>query len=278
LIGAIIGDVIGSIYENENTKNVDFALFSRFSRFTDDSVLTVATADALLNHESHPIQFIESARQRGLYARKYKEYGRRFPHAGYGEMFNDWVKRDSWGGYHSYGNGSAMRVSPIGFAFNTLPDVLHQAKLSAIVTHNHHDAIAGAQAVASAIFLAKTGNSKDAIRQFVERRFGYNLNRHLDDIRPAYQFDSSCKGSVPEAIIAFLESDNFEDAIRKAVSLGGDSDTIACICGGIAQAFYQKIPGHLVRQTHILLDDGLLRVISKFNERYGLAHWFQIED
>jgi ADP-ribosylglycohydrolase len=278
LIGAIIGDVIGSIYENENTKHMDFALFNRFSRFTDDSVLTVATADALLNHESHPIGFIDSFQQRSLYAHKYKEYGRRFPNAGYGEMFKDWVKHDSWRGYQSYGNGSAMRVSPIGFAFDSLPEVLHQAKLSTMVTHNHLDAIAGAQAVAAAIFLAKTGSSKDAIRQFIEQKFGYSLKRRLDDIRPIYQFDSSCKGSVPEAIIAFLESDNFEDAIRKAVSLGGDSDTIACIYGGIAQTYYQKIPGHIVRQTQILLDDGLLRVVRKFNEQYQLARWLQPDD
>jgi ADP-ribosylglycohydrolase len=259
VIGSIISDVIGSIYENENTKKLDFPLFSRCSRFTDDTVLTIATAEAILMQEPQPIKFIESAKHRSLYAHKYREFAKRFPHAGYGEMFKDWVKHDSWWGYRSYGNGSAMRVSSIGFAFNSLPEVLHQAKLSALVTHNHPDAIAGAQAVASAIFMARTGSSKEAIRQFVEQKFGYNLKRRLDDIRPRYQFDSSCKGSVPEAIIAFLESTNFEDSIRKAISLGGDGITIACISGGIAQAYYQHIPGELVRKTHILLDDGLLR-------------------
>jgi ADP-ribosylglycohydrolase len=271
VIGAIIGDVIGSVYENENTKKPDFPLFSRFSRFTDDSVLTIATADALLMQKPYPIKFIESARHRSLYAHKYREYDKRFPHAGYGEMFKEWVNRDSWGGYRSYGNGSAMRVSPIGFAFNSLAEVLHQAKLSALVTHNHPEAIAGAQAVASAIFLARTGSSKDAIRQFIEQKFGYNLKRRLDDIRLTYQFDSSCKGSVPEAIIAFLESTDYEDTIRKAISLGGDSDTIACISGGIAQAYYQHIPGELLRKTHILLDDSLLRVIRAFNDQFDLA-------
>ncbi|MBI1282635.1 MAG: ADP-ribosylglycohydrolase family protein [Anaerolineaceae bacterium] len=203
-----------------------------------------------------------------IYALKLKEYGRRFPNAGYGQMFMDWVKNPSTSGYRSYGNGSAMRVSPVAYAFDTLDTVLHQAKLSAAVTHNHGEGIKGAQAVASAIFLARTGHDKAAIQNFIQHRFGYNLNKSLDEIRPTYQFDSSCQGSVPQAIIAFLESTDFEDAIRKAVSLGGDSDTIACITGSIAEAHYRNIPENLLDKTNLILDFGLQRVLQTFNERY----------
>ncbi len=268
MMGAIVGDVIGSVYENENVKTTDFPLFSRFSRFTDDSVLTVAIADAILNRQTHCIQPIEDYRNRQIYALKLKEYGRRFPNAGYGQLFSDWVKSASTSGYRSYGNGSAMRVSPVAYAFDTLDAVLHEAKLSAVVTHNHREGIKGAQAAASAIFLARTGHDKDYIRNFVHKRFGYNLNKSLDEIRPSYQFDSSCQGSVPEAIIAFLESVDFEDAIRKAISLGGDSDTIACITGSIAEAYYKIIPAQLFDKTNLILDFGLQRVIQIFNERY----------
>ena len=173
-------------------------------------------------------------------------------------------------GYGSYGNGSAMRVSPIGFAFENLDDVLREAKLSAVVTHNHRQGIKGAQAVASAVFLANTGESKDFIHNFIEKRFRYNLSQSLDEIRPTYSFDSSCQGSVPQAIIAFLESNDFEDALRKAISLGGDSDTIACITGGIAQAYYKVIPAHIERPARFILDAGLKIILNQFNEKYGL--------
>jgi ADP-ribosylglycohydrolase len=161
-----------------------------------------------------------------------------------------------------------MRVSPIGFAFDTLEEVLHEARLTALPTHNHREGIKGAQAVAAAVYLARRGQSKEAIRTFIEKRFKYNLQRRLDDIRPTYEFDSSCQGSVPEAVIAFLESDNFEDAIRKAISLGGDSDTIACIAGGIAQAYYKHIPQALISETYSRLDWEFKQVIQKFNQRY----------
>jgi ADP-ribosylglycohydrolase len=269
MIGAIIGDVIGSVFENENTKSTDFNLFSRFSRFTDDSVLSIAVADAILHRKTYRIKFLEAHYNKQLYAHKLKEYGRRFPNAGYGELFKRWIESSSLRGYGSYGNGSAMRVSSIGFAFNTLDDVLREARLSAVVTHNHPDAIKGAQAVASAVFLARNGVSKAEIKQCIERKFGYNLDQRLDNIRPTYRFDSSCKGSVPQAIIAFLESDDFEDAIRKAISLGGDSDTIACMTGGIAQAYYKEIPQHIVTQTKLLLDWSLKQVINAFEDLFS---------
>ena len=268
MLGAILGDVIGSVFENANTKTEDFPLFSRFSRFTDDTVLTVAVADAILNRKTHRFRFAEDRLNTDLYAHKIKEYGRRFPNAGYGDMFQAWISKSTLRGYGSFGNGSAMRVSPIGFAFDDLESVLREARLSAMVTHNHPDAITGAQAVASAIFLARTGKNKTEITDFIERQFRYNLHQRLADIRPTYKFDSSCKGSVPQAIIAFLESSDFEDAIRKAIFLGGDSDTIASIAGGIAQAYYKTIPADLISQANLVLDHGLKQIINAFNERY----------
>lgn len=272
MIGAIIGDVIGSVYENQNIKSTDFPLFSRFSRFTDDTVLTVAIADAILSRKSHPIKLFENRQNKQVYAAKLKEYGRRFPNAGYGQMFAQWASSDSMRGYGSYGNGSAMRVSPIGFAFDTLEVVLREAKLSAVVTHNHPDAVKGAQAVASAVFLARMGKNKAFIKEFVERTFRYDLSERLDDIRPRYKFEISCSGSVPQAIVAFMESNSFEDAIRKAISLGGDSDTIAAIAGGIAQAYYKHVPPDILDKTRLLLDHGLKQVINRFSEVFNLRY------
>lgn len=270
MLGAIAGDIIGSVFEHENIRTTDFSLFSRFSRFTDDSVLTVAVAHAVLNRTFHPFRVVDTFYATRLYASALKLYGRRYPHAGYGYLFTRWLRSESLRGYRSYGNGSAMRVSPIGLAFDTLDDVLREARLSAVVTHNHRHGIKGAQAVASAVFLARTGKSKQEIQDFVEQRFGYNLRQRLDDIRPTYQFDSSCQGSVPQAIIAFLESSDFEDAVRKAVSLGGDSDTLACIAGAIAHAYYREIPVSIVSRARIILDAGLKQVVDQFQERYGL--------
>jgi ADP-ribosylglycohydrolase len=270
LLGAIIGDVVGSVFEHQNVKTTDFELFNRFTCFTDDTVLTVAVAEAVLNRTTHAWQLFEDRHNRETYARKIKQYGRRFPDAGYGQMFKEWLKSDSLRGYRSYANGGAMRVSPIGFAFRTLEEVMREAKLSAEVTHNHAEGIRGTQAVAGAIYLARTTHDKNVIRTFVRQKFGYDLSRPLDDIRPTYSFDSSCKGSVPQAITAFLESDDFEDAIRKAISLGGDSDTIACISGGIAQAYYSTIPKQLVNEVSLRLDSGFRQVIGQFNERYEI--------
>lgn len=255
MLGAIAGDIIGSAYEFYSTKTTDFKLFTPDSRFTDDTVLTVAVADCILNEKKYSITF--------------KEYGRRYPNAGYGNTFADWLDSDSLAPYGSFGNGSAMRVSPVGFAFNTLDSVLEQAKRSAEVTHDDPEGIKGAQAVASVIYLAREGYNKDAIRDYVEETFEYNLQRTLDDIRPDYTFDETCEGSVSESLIAFLESTDYEGAIRNAVSLGGDSDTQACIAGGIAHAYYKVIPKYIINKVRGILDEGLLHVVDQFTERYS---------
>jgi len=228
MLGAIAGDIIGSIYEMRNIKTTRFPLFHPLCRFTDDTVLTVALADSLL----HDTRFV------GLL----KVYYRVYPNAGYGGTFHQWAQSERLDPYNSWGNGSAMRVSPVGFAFDTLDDVLEQAKRSAEVTHDHPEGIKGAQAIASAIFLARTGSNKDQIKSYVESTFDYHLDTPLDEIRPRYEFQVSCQKSVPQAIRAFLESHDFEDAVRKAISIGGDSDTIACMAGGIAHAFYGGVP------------------------------------
>lgn len=270
MVGAIAGDIIGSVFEWHNVKTVDFQLFSRDSRFTDDTVMTIAVADAILNKQPNKNFFIDSTMSKKTYINKLREYGKKYPDAGYGQMFNEWLSNREQKPYRSYGNGSAMRVSPIGFAFNSIDEVLREAKRSAVVTHNHREGIKGAQAVASAVFLARTGCSKKDIRQYIEKKFHYKLNQRLEDIRLYYKFDSSCQGSVPQAIIAFLESENYEDAIRNAISIGGDSDTIACIAGGIAQAFYKEIPIYIVDKVMFILDSGLKRVLDSFNDRYGI--------
>lgn len=272
MIGAIIGDVIGSVFEWHNTKTTDFELFSKESRFTDDTVMTVAIADALLDKQNYRNPIKDEIESRKIYTGKLRQYGHRYPDVGYGSMFNNWLTDNSQKPYNSYGNGSAMRVSSIGFAANSIEEALKESKRSARVTHNHREGIKGAQAVAVAIFLAKSGENKENIKRSIERMFKYNLNRKLDDIRNIYKFDSSCQGSVPEAIIAFLESEDFEDAVRKAISIGGDSDTIACITGGIAQAFYNKIPVEIINDTMFRLDIGLKTVIKEFNQKYKVKY------
>lgn len=271
MLGAIAGDIIGSVFETENIKSTDFPLFSRFSRFTDDTVLTVAIADAVLHRDKHPIRFVDSFHARKTYGTRLKLYGRRYPHVGYGQMFIRWLASDALRGYGSYGNGSAMRVSPIGCAFDSLEEVLREARLSARVTHNHREGIRGAQAVAAAVFLVRTGKDKSYLKQYIHQQFGYRLDQTLDSIRAHYTFDSSCQGSVPQAITAFLESENFEDAIRKAISLGGDSDTLACMAGGIAHAFYKEIPPHILGPVRLLLDGQLKPVVDAFNVRYPIS-------
>jgi len=255
MIGAIAGDVIGSVFEHYAIKSTQFDLFSPNSRFTDDTVLTVAIANAIISDID--------------YATSLKKFGAKYPHAGYGGSFFRWIFSSDMKPYNSWGNGSAMRVSSVGFAFTSIEDVLEEAKKSAEVTHNHPEGIKGAQAVALAIFLACSGKRKADIKTEISRRFGYHLDRRLDDIRPHYTFDVSCQGSVPESIIAFLEGENFEDTIRKGISLGGDSDTIACIAGGIAQAFYQDIPQEIISNVRKRLPDLFLDIIDKFCERFG---------
>jgi ADP-ribosylglycohydrolase len=255
MIGAIAGDIIGSVFERHPIKTTSFPLFSKSSRFTDDTVLSLALADAILNQTD--------------YATTLKTYGRKYPNAGYGMSFYSWMQSAEIKPYNSWGNGSAMRVSPVGFAFDSTEDVLREAEITASVTHNHPEGIKGAQATALAIFLARRGAGKTDIRKQIGHRFGYNLDRSLDEIRPNYFFDVSCQGSVPESIIAFLESKDFEDAVRLAISLGGDSDTMGCIAGGIAQAHYGKIPLKIIDQVKQRLPQEFLLVIDQFNATFG---------
>ncbi len=254
MIGAIAGDIIGSVYEMHNTTTTDFPLFGPYSRFTDDTVLTVAVAHVLLHG--------------GSYAEKFREYYNLYPDAGYGYGFRDWARSKSSGPYNSFGNGSAMRVSPVGFALGDLEDVLLEARRTAEVTHNHPEGIKGAQAVAAAVFLARTGKSKEDIKYYIENSFGYSLDESLDEIRKCYSFDVTCQGSVPQAIRAFMESYNYEDAVRKAISIGGDSDTITCIAGGIAEAFYKEIPAQITENAYKIIDGRLGRIVTEFVRRY----------
>lgn len=258
MLGAIAGDMIGSVFEAHwrRIKRKEFDLFSQKSKFTDDTVLAIAVADALLHQKE--------------YVHTIKDYYRRYPKAGYGKTFRGWGASDSLEPYHSWGNGSAMRVSAVGFAFDDLETVLQEAERSAAVTHNHPEGIKGAQATAAAIYLGRQGRSKTEIKTYIEGTFGYDLSLTLEEIRPQYQFDSSCQGSVPQAITAFLESVNFEDAIRNAVSLGGDSDTQACIAGGIAQGFYGEVPDQIAQETWKRLDADLQQVVKAFKAIYQI--------
>ncbi|MCU0426072.1 MAG: ADP-ribosylglycohydrolase family protein [Candidatus Kapabacteria bacterium] len=253
LFGAIAGDIIGSIYESRsrNIKTTDFELLPRNLFYTDDTVLTVAIADCLL----HKRDFSTTLRK----------YGRAFPGRGYGRGFKAWLASDEADPPNSYGNGSAMRASPIGFAYRTIEEVLDVAKASAEPTHNHPDGIKGAQAIASAVFLAYNGKSKEEIKSFIHESIEYDLNFTLDGIRDSYTFDVSCKGSVPQAIVAFLESTDYESAVRLAISIGGDSDTIASMAGAVAAAYYKEMPRKVVHYVKLTLPTQLLDIISAFD-------------
>lgn len=257
MIGAIAGDIIGSVYEGHPIKRKDFSLFSPHCTFTDDTVMTVAIAQAILLGKD--------------YASTIRETGRRYPHCGYGGSFYQWLFSESPEPYGSWGNGSAMRVSPVGFAFSSEEQVLHEAKRTAEITHNHPEGIKGAQAAALALFLARTAKDKEVIKQEIEKRFRYDLGRTVDSIRRTYNFDISCQGTVPEAIISFLESDSYEDAVRNAVSLGGDSDTLACITGGIAQAYYDSVPAAIVYKVREILPDDLWKIMEMFCTTYHIS-------
>jgi ADP-ribosylglycohydrolase len=254
MIGAIAGDIIGSVYEYRQIKTKGFPLFSARCKFTDDTVLTVAVAHAILSGTP----YVDSIRR----------IGQRYPGADYGGSFIGWLFSDDPRPYNSWGNGSAMRVSPVGFAFSTEDEVLQQARLTAEITHNHPEGIKGAEATALAVFLARTGHDKEAIRARIKALFGYDLDRTVDDIRPSYSYDVSCQGTVPEAIIAFLDSESYEDAIRNAISLGGDSDTLACITGGVAEAFYGGVPVEIRAKVEELLTPDLWEVTKAFCDRY----------
>ena len=254
MIGAIVGDIIGSVYEWNNIKTKDFPFFSRECFFTDDTVMTLAVAEGLMNGGGEDA-FITAM----------KKFGRLYPNAGYGGRFGSWLFSDDIGSYNSWGNGSAMRVSSVAWAFDTIPKVEEYAKISAAVTHNHPEGIKGAQATAICILLARKGKSKSEIKEYVESNYGYDLNRTLDEIRPNYRFKESCQETVPEAITAFLESVDFEDAIRNAISLGGDSDTLAAITGSIAEAAY-GVPKEIEDEAMTFLDQYLRETYEITNE------------
>ena len=262
MYGAIIGDIVGSVYEWNSIKTKDFPLFSHKSTFTDDSVMTVAIAKAILRSRREGISFRETA------VEEMQTFGRRYPNRGYGGRFHSWLNSRHPKPYGSYGNGSAMRVSPCGLIARSLDETVSLASESAEITHNHPEGIKGAAAVAAAIYLAKTGADKAEIREYIQRTY-YPLDRTLDEIRPGYHFDVTCQGSVPEALTAFLESDSYVDAIRNAVSLGGDSDTQAAIAGSVAWAYYGKdglTPEmeELRKRAETLLPDEFLGVIRDF--------------
>ena len=260
MYGAIIGDIIGSVYEFNNIKTKEFPLFTSSNRFTDDTVMTVAVADAVLKCKvGNKIDNIDFFKESLCSSMHY--WGRKYWKAGYGQKFIWWLMHESNEPYNSFGNGSAMRVSPIAWICDTLDDTLKLAKASSEVTHNHPEGIKGAEVVAGAIFLAKSGASRDDIRKFVLQY--YEISFTLDDIRPAYRHVESCMESVPQALEAFFESSSFEDAIRCAISIGGDSDTIAAITGSVAEAFY-GIPKELKEKASMHVDPPLLEIINDF--------------
>lgn len=253
LLGAIIGDIAGSRFEDcphKDPDGFDLIIPSKWCGFTDDTILTIAVADALIHQRP--------------YDQTIRYWAKKYPKAGYGFSFQKWMHDETMGAYNSWGNGSAMRVSPCGY-LPTLEKVLEEAKASAECTHNHKEGIKGAQATAACIFLARNGKSKDEIKNYVVDAFGYDLDRTIAEIRPSYRFDVSCQGSVPEAIICFLEGTNYESTIRLAISLGGDSDTQAAIAGSIAQAFYGGIPNDLEQSARVLLDEDLVEIVDEFN-------------
>jgi ADP-ribosylglycohydrolase len=255
LLGAIAGDVFGAAYEGRPLKRDDFDLFEAPRFFTDDTVLTVATADAILTD--------------GDYAAAYRRWGRRYPGRGYGGAFRQWLGGRIRGPYSSFGNGSAMRVSPVGWAFDTLEETLSEAERSASVTHNHPEGIKGAQAVAAAVFLAIHGATKAEIRGEITSRFAYDLDRTVAEIRPDYRFDVTCQGSVPEALIAFLDAEDFEHTLRLAISLGGDADTQAAIAGSVAEAFWGGVPERVEEEVRKQIEPELIAVVDQFGARIG---------
>ena len=271
MLGSIIGDTAGSVYEFNNIKTMDFPFFSEKSDYTDDSIMTMAVADWLLKDPTHGMDTLEASLI--SFAKKYP-----CPMGGYGGMFFRWLfrsdgKREP---YNSWGNGSAMRASANGWMFDTLEETERVAGLSAAITHNHPEGIKGAQSTAAAIFMARNGSSKEEIRSYISEKYGYNLNRTCDEIRPVYGWDGSCQGTVPEAMVAFFDSTDFESAIRLAVSLGGDSDTLACITGGIAEAFYKEIPTPIATAIWSLLPEDFKAILKEMEARtsYRLPELF----
>ena len=255
MIGAIIGDIVGSVYEWHNIKTKQFPFFQDKCFFTDDTVMTIAVAEGLMN-----------GGERDDFIGAMKKYGRMYPDAGYGGRFRGWLFSEDRQPYNSWGNGSAMRTAAVGWYFDSLVETRRMSALASGVTHDHPEGIKGAESTAAAIFLARTGHSKAEIKDYVEWEFGYDLSRMLDEIRPSYRFNESCQDTVPQAITAFLESTDFEDAIRNAISLGGDSDTLAAITGGIAEAAYD-VPQELQDKAWEYLDEPLRAVLRRWKRK-----------
>lgn len=254
--GAIIGDIIGSTYEFNPTKEYNFQLLNKGMTFTDDTVTTFAIIDSILNNTP--------------FEKSLHSWCNRYPQRGYGLRFSQWLASDNPQPYNSFGNGSAMRVCPIGFVYPSKVQVLNVSKESAEITHNHAEGIKGAQAVALAIHLACQGLDKAVIKKELENEFGYNLSIPYKQIQPDYKFDETCQGSVPESLMAFFESTDFESAIRLAISLGGDADTQACIVGGIAEAYYKYIPQSLIDVCLPLLTDEMKVLLKRFYYKYKI--------
>lgn len=254
MLGAIAGDIIGSTYEILNTKKKDFKLYRPFSRYTDDTVLTIATADCLLHN--------------GNYTEYYRNYCLHNQMRGYGSRFYLWALLHKKKPYHSMGNGSAMRISPLAYAAKSLEEVMELAKVSASVTHNHPEGIKGAQAIACAIYLCLHNASKDEVKEYIENTFMYDLALTYDELKETYDGGGTCPLTVPQAIICFLTSTDYEDAIRNAITIGGDSDTIACMTGGIAEAYYKEIPTYIKENTLNHLNPHFKKVLLEFQNTY----------
>ena len=270
MYGAILGDIIGSPYEfDRGNKSKEFPLFSRYSEFTDDTVMTTAVADAFLECLAGKgkcrISDLDEDELKAKLVEKMQDYGRRYPYAGYGGNFAYWLEDENPEPYNSFGNGSAMRVSSVAWLFDDIISVVNAARISAEVTHNHPEGIKGAQVTAAAIFLARTGASKEKIKSFIQGEFGYDLSRTCDEIRPTYRHVESCQETVPEAVTAFLEGNSFEDVIRTAVSLGGDCDTLTAIAGSMAEAQY-GVSDELKKECYSRLPDDLAAVLHRFDE------------
>lgn len=257
IIGAICGDIIGSFNEFNPIKTKDFDLFIEKSRFTDDTVMTLAIANWLIKDKT----------SKNVLIKELQYFGNKYPNAGYGGMFKRWIREENPEPYGSWANGSAMRVSPCAWVADSLEEAQELAYLSAVVTHNHPEGIKGALATCDAIYLARIGASKEEIKNHVEIRYDYDLSRSVDEIRPHYSFDVSCAGSVPESIICFLEADDFEDTVRNCISLGGDADTQAAIAGSIASAFWE-VPQDIADNAVNRLDDFLLDVLIEFEDKF----------
>lgn len=262
ILGAVYGDIIGSYYEVHGTKDFNFP-FQGSSTFTDDTVMTLAVCEAILQNNT-PISSRELTKRGKEYAAQYKRFYSLYPNAGFGQMFSEWAEAETLYRQNSFGNGAAMRVVPIGYAYDTPEQTLLQAKASCLYTHDNKEAIAGAQAVAAAVWLARHGKSKGEIKSYLEANFRYNLSAPISEIRGNYGFEVRAGKSVPQSIAAFLQSENYESAVRNAVSLGGDADTMACIAGGIAEAFYGEIPQTIKSFCDLKLDGTLKDTINRF--------------